>query len=104
MRMLGNNLLVKKLTKEQLGTIIMPDAVAEEWSRGKVISVGAGCTKTSWVIEDGKRVPIDYEVSLIKEGDTIVFLAPPPHIGEYPSIDNDGNIAIPETYVCAIED
>jgi co-chaperonin GroES (HSP10) len=85
MKMLHNNLLVKKLTKEQLGKILLPDSVDDQWYRGKVIEVG-------------EKVEAN-----IKKEDIIVFLAPPPHVGDYPSIDNDGNIVIPDTYVCAIE-
>ena len=86
MRMLHNNLLVKKLTKEQLGKVLLPESVDDDWHRGKVLKIG------SKVEED------------IKEGDIIVFLPAPPHLGgEYPAIDVEGNILIPENYVAAIE-
>ena len=87
MRMLHNNLLVKKLTKEQLGKVVLPDSVADQWFRGRVLKVGG-------------RVEED-----INEGDIVVFLPAPPHMGgEYPAIDAEGNILIPESYVAAIED
>lgn len=85
MRMLHNNLLVKKLTKEQLGHIVMPDSVKEEWHRGKVIAVGP-------------------KVEGISVDDVVVYLAPPPHVGEFPKVDSKGNVVITDTYICAIED
>jgi len=87
MRMLQNNLLVKKLTHEQLGKVILPDSVQPTWFRGKVLGVG------TQVKED------------IKVGDIIVFLPGPPYLGgEYPIVDDKGSIVIPENYICAIED
>lgn len=83
--MLHNNVLVKRLSKEQLGKIVMPDSVQDEWHRGKVIAIGP-------------------KVENIKVNDTVVYLAPPPHVGEFPKVDIDGNIVITDTYICAIED
>ncbi|NIT58966.1 MAG: hypothetical protein GWN00_22900 [Aliifodinibius sp.] len=88
MRMLKSNLLVEKLTKEQLGKIVLPDSVQDDWMRGKVVGVGKD------TIEKGE----------VKEGDIIIFPPAPPHIGDYPTIGSKGYIIIPEEYVWAIED
>ena len=85
MKMLHNNVLVKKLRKENISTIVMPDIVQDEWHRGEVKGVGPK-------VED------------IKVGDIVVYLAPPPHVGEFPKVDLDGNIVITASFICAIED
>ena len=87
MRMLQNNLLVKKLTREQLGKIVLPDSVQPTWFRGKVLGIG-----------------VDVKGD-IKVGDVIVFLPGPTYLGgEYPIVDDNGSIVIPENYICAIEE
>ncbi len=80
------NIIVEKLTKEQLGKIVLPDVVEDEWKRGRVISVGPK------VEED------------INEGDIVIFPPPPPHLGEYPVIGSEGQIIISENMILAIED
>ena len=40
MKPLQKNIIVKKLTHDQLGKIVLPDSVQDDWFRGKVISVG----------------------------------------------------------------
>jgi len=85
MRMLNNNVLIKKLKSQPTGNIVMPDGVKEEWNRGEVMGVGP-------------------EVNGIKVGAVVVYLAPPPHIGEFPKVDIEGNIVITSSYICAVED
>ena len=80
------NIIVEKLTKGKLGKIVMPDVVQDDWFRGKVISVGPK------VEED------------INEGDIVIFPPPPPHLGDYPVIGDDGYIIISENMILAIED
>jgi co-chaperonin GroES (HSP10) len=80
------NIIVKRLTKDQLGKIVMPDVVEDDWLRGKVISVGPK------VEED------------INDGDIVIFPPAPPHLGDYPVIGDDGYIIISENMVLAIED
>jgi len=83
---LHKNILVKKLTREQLGKIVMPDSVGDDWFRGKVIGVGPK------VEED------------IKEGDIVIFPPPPPHLGDYPTIGDEGFIILSENMILAKED
>jgi len=81
------NILVERLTREQLGKIVLPESVVDEWFRGKVIRVGP-------------RVEED-----IKEGDIVIF--PPPHPSqgsEYPTIGDEGYTIISENMVLAIEE
>ena len=80
------NIIVKQLSKDQLGKIVMPDVVQDVWLRGKVIRVGPK------VEED------------INEGDIVIFPPLPPHLGEYPVIGNEGQIIISENMILAIED
>ena len=86
MKILHKGLLVEKLTREQLGKVILPDVVEDDWFRGKVISIGP-----------------DIEQD-IKVGDIVIFPPPPPHLGEYPTIGDDGYVIISENMVLAIED
>jgi len=98
MKVLRDNLLVKELKKEQLGKVIVPDSVPDDYARGKVIKAGPGDIDTS-----GRRIELD-----VKEGDVIVF--PPPMGGapggKYPHVNVDGEslIIIPERLVWAIEE
>lgn len=87
MKVLKSNLLIKPLTKEQLGKIVLPGSVQDTWFRGKIIGKGE-------------------EVSdLLKIGDIAIFPPGPPHLGgEYPVVGNEGNIIINEMYIWAIED
>ncbi len=86
MKCLHRNLLIEQLTREQLGKIVLPDSVEDDWLRGRVIGVA------DKVEED------------IKEGDIVIFPPPPPHLGEYPVIGDDGYIIISENMVLAKED
>ena len=86
MKCLHRNLLIEQLTREQLGKIVLPDSVEDDWLRGKVISVA------DKVEED------------IKEGDVVIFPPPPPHLGEYPIIGDKGYIIISENMILAKED
>ena len=86
MKPLHKNLLVKQLTREQLGKIVLPDSVEDDWKRGKVISIGP-----------------DIEQD-IKVGDIVIFPPPPPHLGAYPIIGDDGYIIISENMILALED
>ena len=86
MRPLHKNLLVRQLTREQLGKIVLPESVVDEWCRGKVIKVGP-------TVED------------IKVEDVVVFPPPHPSMGSaYPTIGDEGYIIISENMVLAIED
>lgn len=87
MKCLHRNLLIEKLTREQLGKIVLPDSVQDDWLRGRVISVADG------VEED------------IKEGDIVIFPPAPPHLGgQYPTIGDEGYIILSENMVLAKED
>ena len=79
------NIIVKQLSKDQLGKIVMPDVVQDVWLRGKVIRVGPK------VEED------------INEGDIVIFPPAPPHLGDYPTVGNDGYIIISENMILALE-
>ena len=80
------NLIVKQLSKEQLGKIVLPDTVEDDWKRGRVINVGP-------------KVEEDIEV-----GDIVIFPPAPPHLGDYPSIGDDGYIILSENMSLAKED
>lgn len=80
------NILVEQLTREQLGKIVLPDSVEDDWLRGKVIRVGPK------VEED------------INEGDVVIFPPPPPHLGAYPFIGDEGYIILSENMILAKED
>lgn len=82
---LQKNILVRKLTRDQLGKIVMPDSVQDDWFRGKVISVGP-----------------DVEGE-IKIDDVVIFPPPPPHLGEYPTVGDEGYIILSENMILAKE-
>ena len=94
MRLLRDNILVRPLAKAQIGKIIMPDVVEDDWRRGEVLAVGPGL----W--DSGKRVPLDVEV-----GDIIIFM-PMPGGGKFPSVTVDGEdlIIFNDRFVHGIED
>ncbi len=100
--MLKSNLLVKKLTKEQLGKIVTPDSVEDDWVRGEVIAVGPEIS-TMDVVTPILDMPTESEPQ-IKVGDTIIFPPLTPYGNPHPAVGCDGYIIIPETYVWAIED
>ena len=82
---LHKNLLIKLLTCDQLGKIVMPDSVEDTWLRGEVMGVGP-----------------DVE-SDIKEGDVVIFPPPPPHLGVYPVVGVEEWIIISENMALAKE-
>ena len=86
MRPLHKNLLIEQLTREQLGKIVLPDSVVDDWLRGRVISIGP-----------------DIEQD-IKVGDIVIFPPPPPHLGDYPVIGDESYVIISENMVLALED
>ena len=86
MKMLKSNLLVKKLTKTQIGKVVMPESVEDEWSRGEVIRYGPDT---------------DADINV---GDIIIFPPLTPYGNPHPIVGSDGYIIIPETYIWAIED
>lgn len=105
MKMLKSNLLVKKLTKEQIGKIVTPDSVEDEWVRGEVMGVGPEISTMPLQAHD-PRFDIKTCVSepQIKVGDIIIFPPLTPYGNPHPAVGCDGYIIIPETYVWAIED
>lgn len=102
MRMLKSNLLVKKLTKEQLGKVVLPDSVEDEWVRGEVMAVGPEMS-TVLVITPTLGSPTENETQ-IKIGDIIIFPPLTPYGNPHPAVGIEGYIIIPETYVWAIEE
>ncbi|KKN73065.1 hypothetical protein LCGC14_0403740 [marine sediment metagenome] len=86
MKILHKGLLVEKLTRQQLGKVVLPDSVEDDWFRGKVISIGP-----------------DIEQD-IKVGDIVIFPPPPPHLGNYPTIGDGGYIILSENMILALED
>ena len=86
MRILHKGLLVKKLTREQLGKIVLPESVQDDWLRGKVIKIGSD---------------IEQDISV---GDIVIFPPAPPHLGDYPTVGDEGYIILSENMVLAIED
>jgi len=86
MKALHKNLLIKQLTHDNLGKIVMPDSVEDTWLRGEVMGIGP-----------------DIEQD-IKEGDVIIFPPPPPHLGEYPTVGVEEWIIISENMALAKED
>jgi co-chaperonin GroES (HSP10) len=102
MRMLKSNLLVEKLTKTQLGKVVLPDSVEDEWVRGKVIGVGPEIS-TMGVVTPILDSPTGSEPQ-IKIGDVVIFPPLTPYGNPHPEVGSDGYIIIPETYIWAIED
>jgi len=94
MRVLRDNILVKELEREQLGKVILPKSVPDDYSRGEVIAVGLGDVDTA-----GRRIELEVRV-----GDIIVY--PPSPRGAYPHVNVDGVslIIMPERLVWAVED
>ena len=86
MRILHKGLLVEKLTREQLGKIILPESVEDDWLRGRVIKIGP-----------------DIEQD-IKVDDIVIFPPAPPHLGEFPTVGDEGYIILSENMILAIED
>lgn len=95
MKMLRDNLLVKELKKEQLGKVILPESVKDDWLRGKVIAVGPGNKG-----DDGKYIKPD-----VKKGDTVVFTPPSVYGGAYPVLNVGGEelLILPEKMIWAVE-
>ena len=92
MRVLRDNILVKKLEKEQLGKIVIPDSVEDDWSRGEVYGVGPG------VYQNGKLIKPD-----LKVGDIVVF--PSQQMGmSLPPVGDDELLIIPEKMILAVEE
>ena len=83
MRMLRDNLLVKKLDKEQLGKVILPDSFQDDWLRGEVLLVGP---------------EVSDEIMI---GDIVIF--PPNPMGNYPSVGEENTFIIPEKMIWAVE-
>lgn len=106
MRMLKNNLLVKKLTKEQLGKVVLPDSVEDEWIRGNVMGVGPDISivEVSCPTLGEPKLRGAKSYSQIKIGDIIIFPPLTPYGNPHPIVGSEGYIIIPETYVWAIED
>ena len=105
MRMLKSNLLVEKLTKTQLGKVVLPDSVEDEWVRGKVVGVGPEISKVPLQAHDPKfDIETRVSESQIKVGDVVIFPPLTPYGNPHPEVGSDGYIIIPETYVWAIED
>lgn len=94
MKMLRNNVLVKKLNKEKTGKVVMPDFVKDDWYRGKVLAVGKGM-----FTPDGERIPNE-----VKKGNIVIF-PPPQYSPNYPTIVVDGEecIVMNEANIWGIE-
>lgn len=86
MRPLHKNILTKQLTREQLGKIVLPESVQDDWLRGEVIKLGP-----------------DIEQDIMV-GDIVIFPPAPPHLGEYPTIGDEGYLILSENMVLAIDD
>lgn len=93
MRVLRDNLLVKELMREQIGKIVLPESVPDDWCRGEVKGVGPGSLDIT-----GERIEME-----VKVGDIVVF--PPSRAGIYPTVLVEGEnlIILPETLIWAIE-
>lgn len=92
MRVLRDNILVKKLEKEQLGKVIIPDSVEDDWARGEVYGVGPG------VYQNGKLIKPD-----LKVGDIVIF--PSQQMGmSLPPVGDDELLIIPEKMILAVEE
>ena len=85
MKPLQKNILVKKLTREQLGKIVLPESVEDDWLRGKVVSVGPD---------------VEGEIEV---DDVVIFPPPPPHLGVYPTVGDEGYIILSENMILALE-
>lgn len=84
MKMLKDNILVKPLSKEQLGKVVLPESVEDLWKRGEVLQLGPDVQGD------------------IKIGDILIF--PPYFYGQpYPEIGNEGHIIVQENIIWAIE-
>lgn len=105
MKPLHKNLLIEQLTREQLGKIVLPDSVQDDWLRGRVVAVGPEITKLPIKAND-PRFDINNFTSeaVIKVGDVVIFPPAPPHLGEYPIIGDEGYIILSENMILAIED
>lgn len=95
MRMLKSNLLVEKLTKAQLGKVVLPDSVEDEWVRGKVMGVGPEISTMGGLTDSEPQIKI---------GDVVIFPPLTPYGNPHPAVGSEGYIIIPETYIWAIED
>lgn len=88
MKMLRNNILVKELSKEQLGKIVLPQNVKDDdWLRGRVICIGP-------------------EVDDLVVGDIIIYPPMPPGMGGMLTISVDGvaHILLNNKVALAVED
>ena len=101
MRMLKSNLLVKKLTKKQLGKVVLPDSVEDEWVRGKVMGVGPEISTMEVTTPSTHK--LTYSEPQIKIGDVVIFPPLTPYGNPHPEVGSDGYIIIPETYIWAVE-
>jgi len=101
MRPLHKNILIEKLTREQLGKILLPDSVQDDWLRGRVIATGPDIS-TMEVVTPTLDSPIESEPQ-IKVGDIVIFPPAPPHLGDYPVIGDEGYIILSENMILALE-
>lgn len=91
-RMLKDTVLIKKVAKEQVGALVMPESIKDDWERGEVVAVGSG----RW---DGEKyVALEVEV-----GDVVIYL--PSRMGSFPVVNVDGEdcIILSETNIAAVE-
>jgi len=102
LRPLHKNILVEKLTREQLGKIVLPDSVQDDWLRGRVIATGPDISNIDIPpTKDGGLIKVE---PAIKVGDIVIYPPAPPHLGDYPVIGDDGYIILSENMILAIED
>lgn len=89
---LGNRLLVKPSTKEQVtkSGIVLPDTAKEKPQEGTVIAVGSGK-----LLDDGRRIPLD-----VQPGQTVVFAK---YAGTEIKLEDEEYLILKEDDVLAIK-
>lgn len=94
MRLMKDYILIKREEYKRDTSILIPQNVDEDLTRGKVFAVGPGLRNA-----DGKEIPVQ-----VKEGDIILFATSV--LDECPTVREKGEeyLILPERQVWAIED
>lgn len=94
-RMLKDNLLVKPVPREQIGQIILPNSVPDDWCRGVVRAVGPGLPNFQ-----GEIVPVDIAI-----GEIVIYPPSRMEVG-YPTVLVQGEnlIILPYQLVWGVEE